>query len=58
MEENEKVVELEGKVSKLKKKVKEAKELKPTRGIETMFRCMTEDCLGFEHREDSVARCF
>ena len=43
MEENQKVEKLEDQVSKLKKKVKEAKELKPTRGIETMFRTTSKN---------------
>jgi len=55
MEENQKVEQLEEKVTKLKKKVKEAKELKPTRGIETMFRTTSKNHMELSAIADNKA---
>ena len=55
MEKNEKVVALEEKVDKLKKKVKEAKELTPTRGIETMFRTTSKNHMELSAMADNKA---
>lgn len=52
---NEKVVELEEKVSKLREKVKKAKELKPTRGIETMFRITSKNHMELSAIADNKA---
>lgn len=53
--ENINVEELEGRISKLKKKVKKAKELTPTRGIETMFRTTAKNHMELSAIADNKA---
>ena len=55
MEESEKVEELEEKVTKLKEKVKKVKELKPDRGIETMFRTTSKNHMELSAIADNKA---
>lgn len=55
MAESEKVDKLEGKVTKLKEKVKKAKELKPDRGIETMFRTTSKNHMELSAIADNKA---
>lgn len=55
MGQTNKVGELEEKVVKLKKKVKEAKELTPTRGIETMFRTTSKNHMDLSSIADNKA---
>lgn len=54
-EENDEVLALEKKVRKLKKKVKDVKEIKPTRGIETMFRLTSKNHLDLSAMADTKA---
>lgn len=55
MEESSRVKELEEKIDKLKKKAKEAKELSPTRGIETMFRTTSKNHMELSAIADNKA---
>ena len=55
MEESQKVEQLEEKIAKLKKKVKESKELTPTRGIETMFRTTSKNHMELSAIADNKA---
>lgn len=55
MEESGKVEALEEKVTKLKDKVKKAKEQKPTRGIETMFRTTSKNHMELSAIADNKA---
>lgn len=55
MAESEKVEELEQKIAKLKEKVKKAKQLTPTRGIETMFRTTSKNHMELSAIADNKA---
>lgn len=55
MEESQKIEKLEKKISKLKQKAKEEKELKPTRGIETMFRTTSKNHMELSAIADNKA---
>ena len=55
MAETEKVEKLEEKVTKLKEKVKKVKELKPDRGIETMFRTTSKNHMELSAIADNKA---
>ena len=55
MDKDGKVKELEEQVSKLKQKVKKAKELTPTRGIETMFRLTSKNHMELSAMADNKA---
>ncbi|MEM6641768.1 MAG: Pycsar system effector family protein [Bacteroidota bacterium] len=55
MAEQEKVEELEEKITKLKGKVKKVKELKPDRGIETMFRTTSKNHMELSAIADNKA---
>ncbi len=55
MDQDGKVKELEEQVSKLKQKVKKAKELTPTRGIETMFRLTSKNHMELSAMADNKA---
>ena len=52
---DQKVEQLEEKVTKLKEKVKKAKELKPDRGIETMFRTTSKNHMELSAIADNKA---
>src|SRR5690606_13141429 len=54
-EESEKVAAPEEKISKLKRKGKEAKQLTPTRGIETMFRTTSKNHMELSAIADNKA---
>lgn len=55
MEKSDEVKALEKEVEKFKKKAKEAKELKPTRGIETMFRLTSKNHIELSSIADNKA---
>lgn len=55
MAKDEKVEQLKGKIEDLKRKVKEAKELTPTRGIETMFRTTSKNHMELSAIADNKA---
>ncbi len=55
MAENDKVAKLKEKISKLELKVKQAKELTPTRGIETMFRTTSKNHMELSAIADNKA---
>lgn len=55
MAKSEKVEKLEAKVAELKQKVKEAKQLTPTRGIETMFRTTSKNHMELSAIADNKA---
>lgn len=54
-QQDDQVEDLEQQVKKLKKKVKKAKEIKPTRGIETMFRLTSKNHLDLSAMADTKA---
>ena len=55
MAESEKVEKLKDKIAKLQEKVKQAKELTPTRGIETMFRTTSKNHMELSAIADNKA---
>ncbi len=55
MEKKDKVAKLEGKIEELKEKLKSAKELSPTRGIETMFRTTSKNHMELSSIADNKA---
>lgn len=55
MAESEKVEKLKDKITKLQEKVKQAKELTPTRGIETMFRTTSKNHMELSAIADNKA---
>lgn len=55
MEKKDKIAKLESKIEELKEKVKSAKELSPTRGIETMFRTTSKNHMELSAIADNKA---
>ena len=55
MEKKDKIDKLEKKIEELKEKVKSAKELSPTRGIETMFRTTSKNHMELSSIADNKA---